>query len=37
MGKRRIAEQIILIQTMTQRGQDTTEAKKLLQNFEVRI
>ncbi|QRM34148.1 hypothetical protein [Microvirga sp. VF16] len=33
-GKRRIAKQIILIQNMTQRGQDTTEAKKLLQNFE---
>jgi hypothetical protein len=33
-GSRRIAEQIILIQTMTQRGQDTTEARKLLQNFE---
>ena len=27
-GKRRIAEQIILIKTLTQQGQDRTEAKK---------
>ncbi|WP_262031495.1 hypothetical protein [Microvirga sp. Mcv34] len=33
-GKRRIAEQIVLIQNLTRCGHDTTEAKKLLQNFE---
>ena len=33
-GNRRIAEQIILIRTMTEQGQDTTEARKLLRNFE---
>jgi hypothetical protein len=33
-GERRVAEQIILIQHMTERGQDTTEAQRLLRNFE---
>ncbi len=33
-GERRVAEQIILIQRMTKRGQDTTQAERLLQNFE---
>jgi hypothetical protein len=29
-----VAEQIILIQQMTERGQDTTQAQQLLQNYE---
>jgi hypothetical protein len=33
-GERRVAEQIILIQQMTERGQDTTQAQQLLQNYE---
>jgi len=33
-GKRRIVKQFILIDALARRGQDTTEASKLLQNFE---
>jgi len=33
-GKRRIVKQIILIDALARRGQDTAEASKLLQNFE---
>jgi hypothetical protein len=33
-GNRRVAEQIALIEHMTEKSQDTTEARKLLRNFE---